>query len=183
MTISLIDVNDQSPEFISANQTSVTENAAGNSVVMVVKAVDRDEARNGYVEYSLDLDNNLPFALGAVDGVLRVAGSLDREHRANYTLKVTAKDRGDPPKSTVQSIQVLILDENDNSPIFDPRQYLASVAENASIGASVLQVSYFSLLNLLVSCVIGDRYIYTQQQLLNVKVQQHHAGIVYNYQS
>lgn len=36
---------------------------------------------------------------------------------------------------------IRILDENDNSPVFDPKQYSASVAENASIGAMVLQVS------------------------------------------
>jgi protocadherin Fat 4 len=80
------------------------------------------------------------FSLGPVDGLLRVSGRLDREARANYTLEVTARDRGDPPRHTKQSILVRVLDENDNSPVFDPKQYSASVAENASIGASVLEV-------------------------------------------
>jgi protocadherin Fat 4 len=36
---------------------------------------------------------------------------------------------------------VRVLDENDNSPLFDPKVYSASVSENATIGLSVLQVS------------------------------------------
>lgn len=137
----LLDVNDVAPEFISPNQTTIMENTPANTVVMAIKAVDRDDGRNGYVEYSLEEYNKLPFSLGAVDGLLRVSGALDREHKPNYTLEVTARDRGDPPKSSSTTIIVTVLDENDNSPVFDPRQYSATVAENASIGASVLQVS------------------------------------------
>jgi hypothetical protein len=142
VTLSLTDANDQAPEFVSASEASVAEGAAPNSVVMAVKAVDRDEGRNGYVEYGLEPgDEQLPFTLGSVDGVLRVSGPLDRERRSNYTLRVRARDRGDPPRSSLQSIKLLVLDDNDNSPLFDPRHYSASVPENASIGASVLQVS------------------------------------------
>lgn len=141
VSIALLDVNDMSPEFISPRKISTIENAPSNTVVMAIKAVDRDEGRNGYVEYSLENDSNLPFILGSVDGLLRVSGPLDREQRSNYTLKVTAKDRGDPPRSSITTVTVTVLDENDNSPVFDPRQYSATVAENASIGASVIQVS------------------------------------------
>lgn len=140
VTVVLLDVNDSAPEFVSPNQTSIMENAAPNTVVMAIKAVDKDDGRNGWLEYSLE-NNGLPFTLGAVDGLLRVIGSLDREYRPNYTLEVTARDRGEPPKSTSARITIFILDENDNSPIFDPRQYSATVAENISIGASVLQLS------------------------------------------
>lgn len=140
VTIVLLDVNDVAPEFISSNQTSIMENSPPNTVVMAIKAVDKDEGRNGYVEYSLK-EPSLSFNLGAVDGLLRIAEPLDRERRQNYTLRISAKDRGEPSKSSEATITVLVLDENDNAPIFDPKQYSATVAENASIGASVLQVS------------------------------------------
>lgn len=131
-----------SPVFVTANYTSVIENIPINTVVMAIKATDRDEGRNGYIEYSLSsAEKSLPFTLGPVDGLLRVSGRLDRELRSNYELTVTAKDRGEPPKLARTKISVKILDENDNSPIFDPKQYSASIAENASIGAMVLQVS------------------------------------------
>ncbi|XP_046802630.1 cadherin-related tumor suppressor isoform X1 [Lucilia cuprina] len=141
VTIILKDVNDEAPIFLSSNVTEVLENIPLNTVVMVVKAVDRDEGKNGYIEYILKGENSLPFTLGPVDGLLRVSGKLDREMKNSYMLNITAKDRGEPEKSTQSQIHVKILDENDNAPIFDPKQYTASVAENASIGAMVLQVS------------------------------------------
>ncbi|CAH0406955.1 unnamed protein product [Chilo suppressalis] len=143
VTIQLKDVNDMAPEFVSPNVTSVSENIPLNTVVMTIKAIDKDEGRNGYVEYfmSPDPEINGYFSLGNVDGILRATGKLDRELRSSYTITVTAKDRGDPPNITRTKIFINILDENDNSPVFDPKQYSASVPENASIGASVLQVS------------------------------------------
>lgn len=141
VSVVLLDVNDMSPEFISPTKISIIENAPSNTVVMAIKAVDRDEGRNGYVEYSLEDGHGPPFTLGPVDGLLRVSGPLDREQRSNYTLNVTARDRGEPPRSSTTTVTVMLLDENDNSPVFEPRQYYATIAENASIGASVLQVS------------------------------------------
>lgn len=130
------------PEFTSINETTVQENIQINSVVMAVKAQDKDEGRNGYIEYYLTEDDSSKgtFSLGPVDGLLRVANKIDRELKSSYALLVTAKDRGDPPKSSETQILVKVLDENDNSPVFDPKQYSASIPENASIGASVLQV-------------------------------------------
>lgn len=127
------------------------ENIPLNTVVLAVKAADLDEGRNGYIEYSLVMEPNVPFTLGSTDGLLRVSGRLDRELQSSYPLTVIAKDRGEPPRSTQQQIIVNILDENDNSPVFDPKQYSASVAENASIGAMVLQVKI--ILNLFRNCV------------------------------
>ncbi|KYN09067.1 Cadherin-related tumor suppressor [Trachymyrmex cornetzi] len=145
VTVVLLDVNDMSPEFVSSKEITISENAPINTIVMTIKAIDRDEGRNGYVEYTLKDDSNLPFTLGLSDGILRLSGSLDREQRSNYTLDIIAKDRGDQPKSSSTIVSVTVLDENDNSPVFDPRQYFATIAENASIGASVLQVSAMDL--------------------------------------
>ena len=137
------------PEFITPNETTVPENISSNTVVMAVKAIDRDEGRNSYIEYSLSQEPLMPtlFSLGPVDGLLRVVGRLDRETTPNYTLIVTAKDRGEPSLSSTSKILLRILDENDNSPVFDPKHYSASIAENASIGASVLQVFSFFILS------------------------------------
>lgn len=128
------------------------ENVPVNTVVTTIKAVDRDEGRNGYIEYSLLATSfsadappppSPPFTLGPVDGLLRVSGRIDRELQSEYTLSVTARDRGDPARATQFELLVRVQDENDNSPVFDPKQYSASIAENASIGAMILQVSAF----------------------------------------
>jgi protocadherin Fat 4 len=142
VTITIKDVNDVSPEFLISNETAVLENTAINTVVTVMKAVDRDEGRNGYLEYSLLDSANGMFTIGSADGLLRVNGKLDRETKTNYTLKVRAKDRGEPSRQTETTLLVRILDENDNTPTFDPKQYSAFIPENASIGVTILQVSW-----------------------------------------
>lgn len=65
----------------------MVENTPLNSVLLVVKAVDKDEGRNGYVEYTLH-NHKSTFSLGVVDGLLRVIGNIDREDASNYTLNV-----------------------------------------------------------------------------------------------
>ncbi|XP_076362821.1 cadherin-related tumor suppressor-like [Tachypleus tridentatus] len=141
VTIIMKDINDMSPEFISPNKTSVFENTPVNTVVMAVKAVDRDEGRNSYIEYSLIPTAENKFSLGPVDGLLRVNGPLDREIKSQYKLQVVANDRGIPPRSTYVNVVIDVLDENDNNPVFNPTQYSASVSENASIGLSVIEAS------------------------------------------
>lgn len=135
----LKDINDCAPEFVTSNETMIMENVPVNTVVTAIKAIDRDEGRNSYIEYTLGSDV-APFTLGPVDGLLRVSGRIDRELQSEYTLAVTARDRGDPPRSTQFQLLVRVQDENDNSPVFDPKQYSAWIAENASIGAMILQV-------------------------------------------
>ena len=141
MTIILKDVNDKAPVFVTPDEHVVAENTPVNTVIMAIKAVDEDEGRNSYISYSLAPTPDDRFTLGSVDGLLRIAGPLDREVRANYSLVVTARDRGNPPNTNTLTINLRVADENDNSPVFDPKQYSASVPENASIGLSVLQVS------------------------------------------
>ena len=87
VSIALKDVNDEAPVFTSPNVTFVTENSPVNTVLLAVKAVDRDEGRNSYVEYILNNEKST-FTLGPVDGLLRLTGPIDREIRQNYTLKV-----------------------------------------------------------------------------------------------
>ena len=51
---------------------------------------------------------------------------------------MTARDRGTPPNAHTLTISLRVADENDNSPIFDPKQYSAS--DNSS-GFSLGQAS------------------------------------------
>lgn len=151
------------PEFICPNETVVMENTVLNTIVTTIKAIDKDEGRNSYLEYSLvDLsattalssstaasssssyDGAGTFALGSADGLLRLVGKLDRELKSNYTLRIRAKDRGEPPKQTEMSLLVKVADDNDNRPIFNPKQYSAFVPENVSIGVAVLQVNCYT---------------------------------------
>jgi protocadherin Fat 4 len=140
MTITIKDVNDCSPQWITPNVTAVMENVEIGTIVTVLKAVDDDEEKNGFVEYWINSGDEKTFTIGSIDGVLRVASSLDRETKSSYKLEIGAKDRGDPSLNSIMKLTVNILDENDNSPIFDPRQYTSSVPENVTIGYTVIQL-------------------------------------------
>lgn len=81
------------------------------------------------------------FQLGTSTGALSTSRTLDRETRAEYTLEVVATDRGSPALSTTVTVQVKVLDVNDNSPIFSRSSYSVEVSEDAAEGTQVLEVS------------------------------------------
>ena len=68
------------------------------------------------------------------------ARRLDRERTPLYTLRVRCHDAADEPRITETSIQVNVVDINDNSPVFTAQTYRGTLVENNYIGASVLQV-------------------------------------------
>ena len=59
----------------------------------------------------------------------------------HYVLTVKAQDSGATTRSSTVSVYVNVVDENDNSPIFDPGTYSNEVVENATIGTSILAVT------------------------------------------
>lgn len=62
--------------FISPTTVWVSETAPLNSVIMTVKAFDKDEGRNGHVEYQIIETAGGMFSLGTIDGLLRVSGTF-----------------------------------------------------------------------------------------------------------
>ncbi|XP_041360351.1 cadherin-related tumor suppressor-like [Gigantopelta aegis] len=141
--IKLKDINDCAPEFQSPNQTAVKENTPAGQVVFTVSATDRDDGINKQLRYTLSKVPGFgyPFTINPVTGELRVNSDLDRESVENYTLKITATDKGQPPLSTSQNLEVVIKDANDNSPVFVDTFYSITIAENIGIGTSLLTVS------------------------------------------
>ncbi|XP_013390955.1 cadherin-related tumor suppressor-like [Lingula anatina] len=138
VSVILKDVNDNAPVFTTRNETWVSENMPVGTTIMKVTALDPDAERNSYVAYHLT--SNM-FSLGPGDGLLKVSGNLDRETKDTYILDITATDKGQPPRSSHQTITVHIRDKNDNNPVFDPQEYQATVSENAAIGTLLKQVS------------------------------------------
>jgi hypothetical protein len=51
------------------------------------------------------------------------ASSLDRELIPKYVLTVSAKDKGRPSRETNCNLTIIVLDVNDNAPIFLHNQY------------------------------------------------------------
>ncbi|XP_028316107.1 protocadherin gamma-C5-like [Gouania willdenowi] len=65
---------------------------------------------------------------------------LDREKQPVHNLILTAVDGGDPVRSGTTDITVIVLDVNDNAPLFEKPTYEANVSEKATPGTEVLRV-------------------------------------------
>ena len=140
VSISVTDVNDNTPYFTSKNVAHVSENAQSGDVVMTMIAVDLDEGSNSDIDFSLK-KIDIPFSLGSKDGVLRVKGMLDRDIRDQYSVEVTASDQGNPPKSSQTRLSIIVDDFNDNSPVFQPHNSLVEINEDISVVTEILRLS------------------------------------------
>lgn len=58
-----------------------------------------------------------------------------------FFLDIQASDRGNPPRKTVTTVLIRVLDVNDNQPVMERSFYEVSVNENASIGTALLQLT------------------------------------------
>ena len=67
--------------------------------------------------------------------------SLDREDIPFYTLLIQASDKGTPPLIETVSVNVTILDVNDNSPVFSESLFTVIVSESLPVGSQFLNVT------------------------------------------
>jgi hypothetical protein len=74
-----------------------------------------------------------------ISGVFRKVGLLDRESVSNIILNISATDNGTPKMSTFTSIEVTVLDFNDNQPVLNFTNVI-SICEDIQIGSHVLDV-------------------------------------------
>lgn len=100
-----------------------------------VQATDEDSGQNGNIRYSIDED--VPFEVDPISGIISVNGQLDRETVDEYRFNVIASDLGNPPLTDSIRIVVIIEDINDSPPVFDEDVYYGNVTENALINTVV----------------------------------------------
>ncbi|NXL53951.1 PCD23 protein, partial [Podilymbus podiceps] len=139
--IVILDINDNSPSFTSSPLAYVMEDAEIGFLVHCIVAKDPDEGKNGQVTYHILSGNeNKPFVLDKITGVLTTAQLLDREIQECYSLMVMALDDGSPALPTMQVLTIVVLDVNDESPIFLKQLYETAVRENQDPGKFVIKV-------------------------------------------
>lgn len=68
------------------------------------------------------------------------AESLDYEERTHYTLTVGVKDHGNPQLSSQCSVDVQLIDINDNAPVLKYEVVTQSIKESVAIGTYVTKV-------------------------------------------
>jgi cadherin-23 len=142
LTVKISDVNDNRPVFVKpVFKGTITENAATGTSILSALADDRD--LNKTLFYSLEGQKEL-LNLVSIDsktGELFVKGKIDRETYDWINITVRATDPPPSSLSGIAKINIQILDENDNNPIFvmnGTREF--TVSEDAPIGSLVTQI-------------------------------------------
>jgi len=135
VSITISDNNDQNPVFERSQYAfSIEEGAVAGRIVGRVAAFDSDSGENGQISYSLELsptstlDGRPLFTIDEQTGEIRVVESLDYEQARVHTLIVIAKDHGENPRSTTASVQVRVVDVQDEQPYFE-RYYIETRLE------------------------------------------------------
>ncbi|CAG5946960.1 unnamed protein product [Menidia menidia] len=136
--VHVTDINDNAPVFANTTvHASIPENTAVGANVTTVSATDKDSNFNKEIRYSLKGGAGA-FAIDRVSGIVSVAGPLDRETTANYSLEVLAEDLGRPARSATSTLLVQISDINDNVPKFLQADYQVEVLETEKVLTSLL---------------------------------------------
>ncbi|XP_053179579.1 protocadherin alpha-3-like [Scomber japonicus] len=143
ITVHVSDVNDNAPRFTEpVINVYVKENSPTGSVIYTVSAFDPDLDRNAKVTYTL-LDSyprNIPISsvlnINSETGDIVTLQSFNFEELKTFQFKVQATDSGVPPLSSNVTVNVFILDENDNNPAV-----LAPYSEHGSVNSESIPYS------------------------------------------
>ncbi|XP_014114077.1 PREDICTED: protocadherin-23 [Pseudopodoces humilis] len=139
--IVVLDINDNTPSFMSSPVSYVLEDVEVGFLVHHIIAKDPDEGRNGQVTYHILSGNeNKAFVLDKITGLLTTAQFLDHEVQERYSLTLIALDDGSPTLSATQVLTVVVLDVNDGTPVFLKQLYETAVHENRDPGEFVIRV-------------------------------------------
>ncbi|KAA8593994.1 hypothetical protein FQN60_004828 [Etheostoma spectabile] len=144
--IRVLDENDNAPFFGRLYYSiEVPENLEALPL-FTLRATDQDAGDSGEINYRITAGDQLgDFRLDRQSGVLSTSRPLDREKRAAYTLTVTAQDQGHPALSSTATVEVTVMDINDQSPQFQSSSYTADISEDVPIGSLVLEVKAIDL--------------------------------------
>nr|XP_039326783.1 protocadherin Fat 2 [Saimiri boliviensis boliviensis] len=141
--VSITDENDNAPRFASEEyRGSVIENSEPGELVATLKILDADisEQNRQVTCYITEGDPLGQFGISQVGDEWRISSrkTLDREHMAKYLLRVTASDGKFQASVTVE---IFVLDVNDNSPQCSQLLYTGKVHEDVFPGHFILKVS------------------------------------------
>ncbi|XP_056899757.1 protocadherin gamma-A11-like isoform X17 [Takifugu flavidus] len=145
--VEITDINDNAPFFSKKEYNfQVSESASPGARYSLESARDPDVAQNTIQTYKLHPTDHFKLnVVSRLDGTKYIEmilhAPLDREIQEEHQLLLTASDGGNPQKSGSVKINVVVLDVNDNAPVFSQSVYRASVPENASKGTVILTVS------------------------------------------
>ncbi|CAH2284679.1 cadherin-7 [Pelobates cultripes] len=116
VAISILDINDNAPEFAMEYETNVCENASPGQVIQVISAVDKDDPSSGHWFYfSVPAEtNNINFTLK--DNKDNTASVITRRHgfrrqeQSIYYLPIVIVDSGSPSLSSTNTLTIRVCE-------------------------------------------------------------------------
>ncbi|KAG8439013.1 hypothetical protein GDO86_005272, partial [Hymenochirus boettgeri] len=146
--IEILDINDNSPTFPIIYQIiNITELITNPGVRFpLIAAQDSDVGVNGISQYRLNQNPYFSLSVknrkdGTLIAELVLEKNLDREEKAQHKLLLTAIDGGKPPRSGSAEITVIVLDINDNAPVFSQSSYKIRLMENLPIKTVIVKLN------------------------------------------
>ncbi|XP_074408312.1 protocadherin gamma-A10-like [Zonotrichia albicollis] len=145
--VEIMDINDNAPSFREADKKlRLSETTAPGSRFPLPDAHDPDSGRNSLQSYELSGDEHFSLAVQAGPGgdqrpELVLAKALDREEAAFHELVLRAMDGGYPARTGTARIRVIVVDANDNAPVFSQAEYTVRVPEDVPVGSTLVTVT------------------------------------------
>lgn len=149
LPIKIVDINDNPPVFShEVFVGSVEELSETGTIVLKINATDADEPNNLNSKIAFRIISQSPssaFSMNKDTGEVQVASiNLDRETQSSYSLMVEAKDRGGASdgNGATCSLEIKILDVNDNLPVVEGQTFEGSIEENRA-NVEIMRIKVF----------------------------------------
>ncbi|VDO25504.1 unnamed protein product [Haemonchus placei] len=126
----LDEVNIHKPRCSLRKSFEIEENLSVGSAVGYLEAEDDDVGLGGVIGYRL-LDNQNLIRIGTVSGKITTATIFDAESLEKVDFKYEVYDHGSPSKAVICNGTIMIVDVNDNAPVFDRGVYRAAINVNS----------------------------------------------------
>ena len=147
LEIHLLDENDNTPVLTMSEMplgSFLSENTPVGTLVLMITATDEDTGTNAEIVFSIlngDPSRDFQIMFGNSVASISTARQLDYETTSSYDIIIEACDLGTPQRCSTKEVDLSIANVNDVSPSFSETPYTASIVENTSPVASILQVS------------------------------------------
>ncbi len=143
LKLKVLDENDHAPHFTQhIYQRQLDENTKpGAGLLPVVRAIDPDENENGTVRYMLGEDSKQHFKIDDITGMITTLSPFDYEVTHDYIFQVYAYDLGTPSLTSTATVNINVINVNDNRPEFVRSRYNILLPEVANTGLFIGAVS------------------------------------------
>lgn len=140
------DINDNKPQFTEESyNVDIYENASISSTVLTLSARDADSAENGQVRYKFFYNVKQSvmnvFSINKTSGEIILKKQVDYERKSKYSFKVVGFDNGFQPQSSIVSVNINVLNINDNKPDIFILHVSDNVSESDKIGDTIARIS------------------------------------------